>query len=505
MKKTFLTIMLLLASAIPCCASSSTVPQHHWTYHSLQVLAEKKLISADIVPGKTLLTEDQVASLIKTAVKNAKTLVDKIGENELVSLRQLSNAYKGALAKIGCDFAALRKSIEECAAAAGFQTMEPNGGVKETPASKRAATSINKFSFDIYKALAKTKGNMFISPYSISSALSMTYAGARGKTEEEMAKVLGLDSSIHKNMGALVKEINSVPADTAKVSAANALWPSKQEALLPQFTATVRENYKAGLTQLDYKKDPDAAAAVINSWVAKHTENKILDIIAKGTLTRDTMLTLTNAVYFKANWNDKFEPENTRAEAFHTAHGVSVKAPMMTRTGNDINYARTAWGEIAELPYTYSRFSMFVLLPTAGRDFTAAEDALSAEMFNGLASKMSARKVILTIPKFRAEQSFSLSKTLAKMGMPSAFGGGADFSGINGKRNIFIGGVLHKTFISVAEDGTEAAAATAVILSKMSMPAPDPPIIFRADRPFIYVIKDNETGVILFIGRFVKP
>lgn len=510
MRKSILTLTaaaLLTASAASCCAASETVSPQHWTYHSLQILAEKKLISADIVPGMTLLTPKEVAQMVMESVRSAKNNIKLLGEDELISIRQLSNAYSDAIEDCGGNFAELRTETEECAARANLAVTEPNGkhGVKETFVSEKATASINKFTFDIYKALANKKGNLFLSPYSISSALSMTYAGARGTTEAEMAKVIGLDRSIHKNMGALIKEINSVPNDIAKISTANAFWPAKEENLLPQFTATVKDAYGAKCTQLDYKSNPDAAAAVINRWVAAHTEDKIRDIIAKGVLTKDTLLTLTNAVYFKSRWAEEFEPANTKAELFRTTPRDSVKIPMMTRTGDRIKYARSAWGEIAELPYTHGRFSMLVMLPNPGHGFAVSESVLSSKVIAELTSKMTAKKVTVTLPKFKAEQSFDLSRTLSGMGMPSAFGKGADFSGINGKRNMFIGGVIHKTFINVAEEGTEAAAATAVILSRMSMPTQEPPIIFRADRPFIYLIRDNKTGLILFIGRYTTP
>ena len=510
MKKLLTLIVLFSIFCIPNTLFAETpnlIPQFHWTYHSLETLSNEGFISEQVTPGKSAYTPEQVASMIVFAINRIESDTSKLTEASLSSMRQLINGYRAALEAQGYDFFKMRKDIEDYATSAGLTAIETSKKTgKVNNLSEKAAASVNAFTFEIYKTVGKSGGNMFISPYSISSALAMTYAGARGTTEKEMEKVLHIDSSLHKSMAALISELNSVPAATAKMNTANAIWPAKQEKLLAEYVQTVRENYKAALTPLNYASSPAKAAKTINSWVEKHTNGKIKDIISDGLLRKDTPMVLTNAVYFKSEWLNKFEPSNTMISPFWTTQQNSVSAVMMNKTDDDINYIKTNELEAIEIPYKDRRFSMLVMLPDKSSSLQNLESKLTQENLDKLTLAMKPERVKMFIPKFKEEQTFELANILSVMGMPSAFDGRkADFSAMNGKHNMYIGNVVHKTFIEVGEEGTEAAAATAVIMMKSSMPPIDPPIIFRAERPFVYMIRDNNSGAVIFIGRYTKP
>ncbi len=509
MKKLLMLAAMISVFVLPLSATAQTpdlIPPFHWTYHSLEVLSNKGLIDEKVAPGKSAYTPGQVVDMLITALNRVGSDTTKLGETELSSLRQLANGFRKDLEKKGHDYFKVRTQIENYASIAGLAQLPTQAAGKPgINASAKAAESINSFTFDIYKSLAEQDGNLFLSPYSISSALAMTYAGARGITEQEMASVLYLYPDIHKNMGALVSELNSIPKDIAVVNTANAIWPAKQERLLPEFVQTVRGGYAAGISPLNYKGNPDKAAKVINSWVDKHTQGKIKNIIPRGVLTKNTPMVLTNAVYFKSDWAEQFEPQKTYAMPFWISSSQSVPTMMMSRTGESIKYMKDDDLEAAELPYKNGRFSMVVLLPEKGKALAEVEKKLSADALSKITSAMESKRVKITMPKFKTEQSFELNKTLSKMGMPSAFNSSADFSAITGSRNITISNIIHKTFVEVGEEGTEAAAATAVIMAKTSLEPQIPAISFTADRPFISLIRDNKSKAVLFIGRYSTP
>ncbi len=511
-KLLFLTVAMILVSALSALADASKlVPPYHWTYHSLKTLSDKELIKEKTTPGKSAYSPDEVVTLIVYAINKIQADPSRMGPDELLSIRQLVNGYKTEIDREGYDSDRMKLDVENYAIIAGLTAMETGGtpSLKPRALSTLAAHSVNEFTFSLYKnlAAAQKRKNIFLSPYSISTALSMTYAGARGLTETEMEKVLSIDPDIHRSMAALMSNINSVPTDTAKVSTANAVWPAKQEKLLAEYVDTVRNYYGASLNPINYNTGVEKARKTINKWVEKQTEGKIKDIIGEGVLRKDTPLVLTNAVYFKSDWLEKFEKHNSLAKPFWVKRDKSVPTIMMNRTGDSIKYAKTGNSEIAELPYKDSRFSMLVILPDKATDIETVEKNVTESLLKEWASKMSPQKVRITIPKFKIEQSFELNKALAEMGMPSAFDSdSADFSGMNGKHNMYIGSVIHKTFVEVGEDGTEAAAATAVIMMKTSFaPGHEDYIEFNADRPFIFLIKDNENNAILFIGRYSHP
>lgn len=510
MKKLFFIITFILLMIPSAASSSDLIPPYHWTYHSLEILSNKDLVKEKILPSESTYTKEQVAAMIIQAIEKIRTDPSKMGEDVLSSMRQLINGYRNELEAIGLDHDKLRTELEDMALSAGLSAMEipSTSGSKERPLNFQAVRSINRFTFEIYRYLAaKSRNSIFISPYSISSALSMTYAGAEGKTAGEMERILHLDTEIHRSMAALINAINSVPGDTATVKTANALWPAISENLLDGYTKKVQRFYEASLMPLDYRVKLKEAQTTINNWVAKETEGKIKDLIADGSLKRDTMLVLTNAVYFKSDWMNKFDPQNSRAMPFYISSSETVPTVMMTKTDKEVMYSKESDLEIAEIPYSNNRFSMVILLPQKGAKLDKIEKNLSNLKFTEWTAFLAPQKVRLTIPKFQTEQSFDLGQTLRGMGMTSAFKAGkADFSGMNGKKNLYIGAAIHKTFLAVGEEGTEAAAATAVIMTKTSFTQDSEETIeFKADRPFIYIIKDNQTGAILFIGRYTKP
>jgi serpin B len=377
---------------------------------------------------------------------------------------------------------------------------------------KSAMTSLvagnNRFALDMYQRLSEQEGNLFLSPYSISTALTLTSAGARGKTADEMAAVLHLlpQAEPHAAAEALRQALN---ADSAKkgvqLSTANALWPAKDFTVRPEFLALARKDYGAEVTNLDFAGDSEGARQTINHWVEKETQEKIKDLIARGILNGQTRLVLTNAIYFKGLWDEPFKKDVTKEETFRAANGNTPKVPMMNRTGQ-YGYAETEDLQALSLLYSGKELELVVLLPKHD-DLKSLEKKLSADMVSGVLSKISREKVIVSLPRFKTTAQFELSDMLKGMGMPLAFGPDADFSGLTlSRERLAISKVIHKAFVDVNEEGTEAAAATAVIVTRAAaIINPKPPPVFRADHPFIHLIRDTRTGSILFLGRVNDP
>jgi serpin B len=367
------------------------------------------------------------------------------------------------------------------------------------------------FAFDLYQALRVDDGNLFYSPYSISLALAMTYAGARGETEEQMAATMHYtlaQDRLHPAFKALDHELVSRGEKAAerdgegfRLNIANALWGQEGYPFLPEFPALLSDNYGAGLRLLDFAGDAEAARATINEWVEEQTEGRIKDLIPQGVVDAATRLVLTNAIYFNAAWQHPFEPAATEDGPFFLLNGGPVSVPMMRQT-ESFGYAASEGFEAIELPYAGQPLSMVILLPDEG-EFAAFEESLDAERLAGTLEDLAYGQVALTLPKFEFESEFSLKETLAGMGMPAGFSAEADFSGMTGGRDLFISEVVHKAFIGVDEAGTEAAAATAVAMAEMAMP--EQPVEITVDRPFLFFIRDMETGAILFLGRVVDP
>ena len=363
------------------------------------------------------------------------------------------------------------------------------------------------FAFDLYQRLRQEgDGNLFYSPASISLALAMTYAGARGETEEQMAATMHYtlpQEQLHPAFNALDTALTSYDeADAFQLNIANAIWGQNGYKFLPTFLDTLAENYGAGLRTLDFVKETEAARKTINDWVSDQTEEKIQDLIPQGVLNDAVRLVLTNAIYFNGKWALPFEKKDTHDEPFTLLDGSTVSVPMMSQT-KTFKYAEGDGYQAVELPYRDSDMAMLFVLPEAGR-FEEIEAAFSAESVTDITEGLTFQLVNLYVPKFTFESEFNLSETLIQMGMPAAFGN-ADFSGMTGDRDLFISDVLHKAFVAVDEEGTEAAAATAVIMELGAALDPEQPVLMKLDHPFLFLIRDNSSGTVLFIGRILNP
>lgn len=367
------------------------------------------------------------------------------------------------------------------------------------------------FAFDLYQAIRKQPGNLFYSPYSISAALAMTYAGARGATEHQMADVLHFalpQDRLHPAFNALDQALASRGAGAKskdgkpfRLRIANSLWGQAGYKFLPAFLDTLAENYGAGLRLVDFQKAPEAARKTINDWVSDQTEGKIRDLIPQGAIDTLTRLVLANAIYFNAAWMYPFEKEDTQDGPFYLLDGSQVTVPMM-RQSKHLRYFAGDGVQAVELPYDGGEVSMVLLVPDRGK-FPAFEETLTAETVADILANMESANINLAMPKFQYDATLSLAGTLKAMGMPDAFSTNADFSGMDGTRNLAITDVFHKAFVAVDEAGTEAAAATAVIIGLTAMPVS--PVELTVDRPFIFLIRDMQTGAILFVGRVLNP
>jgi serpin B len=365
------------------------------------------------------------------------------------------------------------------------------------------------FAFDLYQALRGEEGNLFYSPNSISIALAMTYAGARSETEQQMAETLKFmlsQEDLHPAFNSLDIELGErgegaegKDGEGFRLNIVNAIWGQKDYAFLDAFLDILAENYGAGLRLLDFMNTPDESRIAINDWVSEQTEGRIEDLIPQGVITMLTRLVLTNAIYFNAAWEYPFDEDATYDGLFRSLGGGEVPAPMMSQT-ESFNYTEGDGFQAVELPYDGGELSMVVLLPEEGK-FEAFEGSLDAALVEAVIEGLESREVALTMPRFEFESEFSLKDTLASMGMPIAFTDDADFSGMTGVRDLHIAEVIHKAFVSVDEAGTEAAAATAVIMELTAMPEV---VEVTLDHPFIFLIRDIETGTILFIGRVVN-
>ena len=366
----------------------------------------------------------------------------------------------------------------------------------------------NAFAFALYGQLRNRNGNLFFSPESISTALAMAYAGARGSTASEMAKTLHFtlpQPQLNPAMGALLSDLNAVH-DGYQLTVTNALWAQQGYTFLDAFLQLLKTDYGAGLNQVDFKGATEAARLTINRWVEQKTQDKIKDLLQPGTLAPSTRLVLTNAIYFKGDWQTQFDKAHTRDEDFYPSQTQTKKVAFMHRESS-FSYFDGGTFQLLEIPYKSKELSLVVLLPKDRSGLPALEQSLTASNTQQWLSQVVQRdKVIVALPKFKSTQQFELGGTLGAMGMAQAFSGSADFSGMTGKRDFAISEVIHKAYIDVNEEGTEAAAATAVGFRALAMRGPvEQPPVFRADHPFIFLIRDNRSSSILFMGRMADP
>ena len=383
------------------------------------------------------------------------------------------------------------------------------------------ATAGNAFACDLYQELREAPGNLFFSPYSISTALAMTYAGARGVTAEEMARVLHfgkVDDTIHPTYARLLQELAPAGApapgsirtgkSTAgyQINIANRLWGQRGFEFLSSFLELTREHYGAQLEEVDFVTAAEAARQTINDWVADRTAEKILDLIPPGVLNRRTTLVLTNAIYFYGKWAHQFKARATQDRPFWITPTESVDVPTMHKL-HRFAYASFPDLEVLELPYEGGDLSYLVLLPRERDGLLNLERRLTAGALDAWLAELAAHQVRVSLPKYKLTSWFDLSAILKMLGLSTAFSAQrADFSGMTGRRELYISKVIHKAFVDVQEEGTEAAAATAVIIERTSVAEPPLDVIeFKADHPFLFLIRDNRSGSILFLGRYAQP
>jgi len=368
----------------------------------------------------------------------------------------------------------------------------------------------NAFAFDLYHELATSSDNLFYSPLSISVALAMTYAGARSSTESEMATALHYSlpqGVLHPAFNRLTLELDtrnvaSHPTEegnkSVRVSLVNAAWAQQNYQFVPDYLDTLALNYDAGVKLLDFGGNPAGSTDIINDWVAVQTEQKIKNLIPDGAIDSLTRLVLTNTLYFYANWGTVFNVEQTTNDVFHAPAGDQT-VPMMH---GDLSapYGEGDGWQMADLPYDGGKLSMTIILPEAGR-FDEIRAGLTADWLAQNTAAMTVQEIGVSLPRFEFTWgSTSLKPALQTLGMVQAFGAGADFSGMATGEELYIGDVVHKAFVGVDESGTEAAAATAVLMQNFGMP----PAYLIADRPFIFLIRDA-TGTLLFVGQLTSP
>ncbi|MCD4847213.1 MAG: serpin family protein [Candidatus Aegiribacteria sp.] len=381
----------------------------------------------------------------------------------------------------------------------------------DTQAVQELVRGNNEFALDLYEEVCDMlkSDNIFFSPYSISSALGMTYAGAEGRTAVEMAEVLHFTLPVeatNRTFHSLTETLSSgelviaESGDPFTLSISNGLWVQDGFNLLDEYVAEVTMYYSAAVRNLDFIDDPDGSRETINEWVAESTLDRIQNLIPSGVLNDDTRVVLTNAVYFKASWLKPFQEYFTSDAPFILTDGSTINVPMMNQT-DYFRYVSTEGCSAVELDYAAGNASMLILLPDG--DIEEFQRNFNSSMLETIRRRLSSIRVSISIPKFEFSQSMQLSQILRILGMESAFGSGADFSGFTGSPDLFISEVLHKAFVKVDETGTEAAAATAVVMGLTAIP--EQPVEMNINRPFLFFILDRESGCILFMGRIMDP
>ena len=411
------------------------------------------------------------------------------------------------------------QSFDECVAA-GYPIMKSNPAQCAVPGGKTFTERIvsgdeksvvdanNKFAFDLYSEYKSEEGNVFFSPYSIETALAMTYEGAKGKTADEMQKVLHFPQDDNARRQGFLSIYNGINEKDKKylLSTANALWAQKDYPFLQDYFGLTEKYYGGKVTNLDFAAETEKSRQTINLWVEEKTNDKIKDLIPQGAIDAMTRLVLTNAIYFKGNWSIQFDKKDTQEQDFKVSPEKTVKAQMMSMTGEkaNFNYYENDDLQALELPYDGKELSMLILLPK-GPDLSSLEDSIDPEKLTSLKNSMNERQVDVYLPRFKFETKYFMAGTLKGMGMPTAFSSDADFSGMTGKKDLYISEVIHQAYVEVNEEGTEAAAATGVIMGVTAVLEPPKIPVFRADHPFIFLIQDKSTGNVLFMGRVSDP
>ncbi|HEY2015157.1 MAG TPA: serpin family protein [Bryobacteraceae bacterium] len=378
------------------------------------------------------------------------------------------------------------------------------------PAADGVAPGSNDFAARMYRELAHGQGNLILSPFSISSALEMALAGARGQTAEEMSAVLDRLHSGAKSPAEIAALVNQMVKEGNtggnQLLTANGLWVQRGFPILPSFQQAMDTGFHAPLTPVDFSGNPERARTAINQWTDQHTKGKIHELFGRGSLNGSNRLVLTSAIYFYGKWQSTFPAKATQPAPFRLAgdpSGGTVQADFMHQTGT-FGYAETPSVQILEMKYAGTPVVFDIVLPKQDGGIAELDRAFGPEDLATWLGAIHSRSVEVSLPKFRSESEFSLKDTLAQMGMPTAFTNRADFSGIDDRRDLMLSSVKHKAFVEVSEEGTEAAAATGVAVALVAMHNP-PRTVFRADHPFLFLIRDTHSGTILFTGRLMNP
>jgi serpin B len=373
-------------------------------------------------------------------------------------------------------------------------------------ADSRFTPALNAFTADTYKQLAKKDGNLILSPFNIAAALSMVLAGARGQTAQEIQSVLHVhyDATYDADFGSMLAGLNKAgTTEGNQLLTANGVWLQDGFVIRKAYETTLQKYYQAPPKLIDFKANADAARGEINAWVEQHTKEKIKDLFPPGSLNASTRLVLASAIYFYGKWQQPFVPTRTTPAPFTLPGGGTVQTSFMNQTSH-FAYSETPAAQVLEMSYQGTGIAFDILLPKSAGGLRDLEKSLTPENLTGWLGHFANQNVEVSIPKFRAESAFNLSATLSAMGMPTAFTNQADFSGIAQSR-LAISGVFHKAFVDVSEQGTEAAAATGIGVQATAARPVEKPVIFRADHPFLFVIRDTRTGAVLFMGRLTNP
>ncbi len=371
----------------------------------------------------------------------------------------------------------------------------------------KIAQGNNQFALDLLKEIPYESANMVISPFSISTALAMTYVGARNETLREMAEVMHFDTDqvlFHANFGAYLNALDYSRNDDVQLNIANSIWAQQDYNFLQSFFDIVEDIYDSKTFQVDFRANREVVRKEINDWVYDETREKIEDLIAPGVLTDDTRMVLVNAIHFLGPWLKEFDPEQTRENHFYLQGREFVMADFMHST-DTLPYFEDEGMQLLEIPYSENNFSMVILLPKESLQMEAIEKSLSSDDFENMLNSLESTEIDVFIPKFEAETKLDLEEVLIGMGMAQPFNRYADFSGMTGDLDLKIDKVIHQAMIEVAEEGTEAAAATAVVIIRKTSIDPDPRKAFIANKPFLFFIKENQHNSILFAGRVMNP
>jgi serine protease inhibitor len=366
--------------------------------------------------------------------------------------------------------------------------------------------SNNRFTFDIYKKLSKTDKNLIFSPASITSAMSMTYTGAKNNTFNEISNTFYFNKNISEFNLAYNKLVEnySDKKSTVKLFNANSLWIQKGLKLNAEFLENNKKFYSSSANLTDFSSNPEESRITINEWVESNTNNKIKNLLKPSSIDNGTRLVLVNALYFKGAWATKFKKEKNTTENFQIKKKEKIKTEFMNNSVSSWYY-EDQYCEIIDIPYSKKEISLLIILPKSYKKTKKLEKKLNYEYYLNYIENKSRKRIQLALPKFKIESEFDLNESLNQLGIKEAFTMSADFSGITKDEKLYISKVIHKANIELDEEGTEAAAATAVVMRKTTAMTIEDVVEFKANRPFIYLIRNNKTNTIYFIGKVLNP